>query len=204
MNQFYPCTKEGCRRKYKSEEGLRKHLLTCDGLQVFNCNQCIRKYRSEEGLRKHLLTCHNPDMISHNPNNNLYLNGSKVIVKSKMVYKCSSSGCIRRYGTKEALERHLEWHQNILITKLEKYTLKASKLESENVILKLQKSMLKRALENPENCIICLSEKVDIECVPCGHKNFCEKCITDYCEDKTKNCPLCQDKIEKYIKIDNR
>lgn len=53
-------------------------------------------------------------------------------------------------------------------------------------------------IPSEDKCVICFSktEKNKV-LVPCGHRQFCEKCISKNFE----NCSICRTKIEKIIKI---
>ena len=50
-----------------------------------------------------------------------------------------------------------------------------------------------------EQCTICMRRaKKDKALVPCGHTQYCNKCITGL---KEKECPLCRAKVDMVIKI---
>lgn len=71
-------------------------------------------------------------------------------------------------------------------------------LEIKNHIHKLINDFFGNTSTSTE-CCICLKDiSVRIVLVPCGHINFCNKCIDML---NKKECPLCSGQIEKYIKI---
>lgn len=56
-------------------------------------------------------------------------------------------------------------------------------------------------------CCICLINYVNVECMPCGHKVMCESDYNEYVKNrKYRNvnviCPICQQEIEKVVKIE--
>lgn len=45
-------------------------------------------------------------------------------------------------------------------------------------------------------CILCLEERRNTSCTPCGHL-FCWECITEWCNTKSE-CPLCREKFQPH------
>ena len=74
----------------------------------------------------------------------------------------------------------------------------------ENIkIFKCNKKIYINSIEheyaNKDECVICF-EKIDnrYACIPCGHSQFCERCILNI----DKNCcPMCRTKITQKIRI---
>ncbi|CCV02438.1 IAP repeat-containing protein 7-B [Armadillidium vulgare iridescent virus] len=58
-----------------------------------------------------------------------------------------------------------------------------------------------KSLASNITCVVCLANKIQILCEPCGHFVMCGRCLqglqTTHKEDS--NCPLCRTKIEKTI-----
>ena len=53
-------------------------------------------------------------------------------------------------------------------------------------------------IPDENKCVVCFSRTLRKSAlVPCGHTQFCQKCI----KSNFENCPLCREKIEKVIKL---
>jgi uncharacterized membrane-anchored protein YhcB (DUF1043 family) len=52
-------------------------------------------------------------------------------------------------------------------------------------------------------CVICEKNPITFACIPCGHFNFCGKCISDYINNNIESplCPMCNSTIESINKI---
>ncbi|CAK60511.1 unnamed protein product (macronuclear) [Paramecium tetraurelia] len=68
----------------------------------------------------------------------------------------------------------------------------------------LQSPAAERELElikhSEEKCQICYDVEPNIVLLPCQHGGICEECIQKWLE-KQKNCYICREKIEKYLRI---
>ncbi|CAD8076659.1 unnamed protein product [Paramecium sonneborni] len=68
----------------------------------------------------------------------------------------------------------------------------------------LQSPVAERDLEliqqNDDKCQICFDIESNIVLLPCQHGGLCEECIIKWLE-KQKNCYICREKIEKYLRI---
>jgi hypothetical protein len=53
-------------------------------------------------------------------------------------------------------------------------------------------------VRDANECPICLENKKDAACVPCGH-TFCWSCIND--NKSLTNCPMCNVKLERKMKL---
>lgn len=77
---------------------------------------------------------------------------------------------------------------NIKIAKKE-YLISLKKKELENIGKVV-------ADPNATNCIICVTELATHAIIPCGHRNYCEKCI-----EKVDRCSICRTFAHSSIKI---
>ncbi|CAF4072349.1 unnamed protein product, partial [Rotaria magnacalcarata] len=54
-----------------------------------------------------------------------------------------------------------------------------------------------RNQSTPSNpCVLCLTEEKRLACIPCGHMAACVAC-----GHSLRSCPICQQKIEAFIRI---
>lgn len=68
-------------------------------------------------------------------------------------------------------------------------------------IVKLSKSSTdKNSMEisdnNADDCLICLEEKRQLACLPCGHL-----CVCVSCGYALQGCPICREKIQSFVRI---
>lgn len=69
--------------------------------------------------------------------------------------------------------------------------------DSNNNITKIYKFVDSDDIPEGEQCIICFNRTMkDKALIPCGHTQYCNKCIIDI-----KTCSLCRKEVEKIIKI---
>lgn len=50
------------------------------------------------------------------------------------------------------------------------------------------------ASNDSSDCIICMSEKIDVIVLPCNHMCICYNCCVDF-RAKNKKCPICRARI---------
>merc|ERR1712096_567901 len=59
-------------------------------------------------------------------------------------------------------------------------------------------------LDETDECVICMAEKKTQACIPCGHKQFCEKCVLKPEVASLRKCPECRADLEqarKFLRI---
>ena len=103
--------------------------------------------------------------------------------------------------------KRLEWDGDHLLICKEKHLVKLGFNNNENARKHLLFNIKRITKKYPskssppkkgksENgiCCICLSNKINAICIPCGHACMCKKCSNDY--DKNDACPICRKNIQ--------
>ena len=55
--------------------------------------------------------------------------------------------------------------------------------------------------DEPKVCVVCMANKINTVCVPCGHRCICDECLTAI--KKLGECPVCRQNTTKIIKTYN-
>ena len=58
----------------------------------------------------------------------------------------------------------------------------------------------KDASPGTAECVICMEERADAVCVPCGHNAACITCLEDI-KRSTGNCPVCRKALREVVKL---
>jgi membrane-associated HD superfamily phosphohydrolase len=186
MPKLYLCSELNCNKKYITQKKLIAHLLNvheivkddiADPVEITNENKKTEETKKNKIKRE-----------------------EEIEEKKKEIEKRN------QLKLKAKLEAEEEYKQE----QFEKYkSLEENKLQLLQEQKKLDKkwiSMIKliqnRTEKNSLNCSICVDNLADTACVPCGHKNFCYKCIDDYFKTYgEKGCPVCRAEIITIVKI---
>ena len=149
----------------------------------FICKNCQRENykRSDENkmeIDSEEMTCENcgaKNIISNSPENNIYIEMKKANIVQGEKY-------IFDKPEEDPYDRLII--DNLIKTKI--YDIIINKKNNEDE-------------ENKDNkvCVICMVNPIEWILAPCGHKCLCSgpNCGQIYKNDKTKNCPICKEKI---------
>ena len=86
----YPCTFEGCSKRYVNARGLASHKKTVHDGVYYECEECGRRFGEKSKMTRHFKTVHN----------------------NEKDYKCPTCGI--KFGQKQTLTRHIKTvHDNI-------------------------------------------------------------------------------------------
>ena len=193
MSLFYLCTELNCNRKYKTKDKLVNHLLDVHSVVVDNIPAPVAITKDNKKLvenRKDTL--------------------KKDELREKKIKEIQQLREIEESAKAEFNEKYkLEQIEILRQIEEEKINLEKVKLEQTNELLKLDQAWLhirdkfqKNFEKNPNDCVICTTEKADTAVIPCGHKYFCYKCIDDYHKkEPRKGCPMCRQEIIMISKI---
>jgi hypothetical protein len=149
----------------------------------FICKNCQRENykRSDENkmeIDSEEMTCENcgaKNIISNSPENNIYIEMKKANIVQGEKY-------IFDKPEEDPYDRLII--DNLIKTKI--YDIIINKKNNEDE-------------QNKDNkvCVICMVNPIEWILAPCGHKCLCSgpNCGQIYKNDKTKNCPICKEKI---------
>uniref|UniRef100_A0A0K0EED2 RING-type domain-containing protein n=1 Tax=Strongyloides stercoralis TaxID=6248 RepID=A0A0K0EED2_STRER len=69
-----------------------------------------------------------------------------------------------------------------------------------NIPISFVDKMNSRIMKSPINCVVCITNKRDFACYPCGHACLCQDCVNIFkCFENV--CPICGKQIRDIIKI---
>jgi len=107
----------------------------------------------------------------------------------------SSSNTSRNPKSTDNFDQHLEQYRESKRKEIDdKFAAEQQQLNKQCV------KVLQNIAKNAELCSICFESKVNSCTNPCGHLNFCHKCITDW-TNTNHNCPMCKNAVSSVIKI---
>ena len=77
-----------CLKKYFSEYGLRRHLLTHENVYPFECDHCEKRFKRRDNLKRH----------------------QKMHMESPKIFACPFPGCSKQFYRNDKLKDHLGTH----------------------------------------------------------------------------------------------
>ncbi|CEF67424.1 Zinc finger, RING-type domain and NEUZ domain and Zinc finger, RING/FYVE/PHD-type domain-containing protein [Strongyloides ratti] len=69
-----------------------------------------------------------------------------------------------------------------------------------NIPLSFIDNMNSRIMKSSINCVICITNKKEFACYPCGHACLCQDCVNMF-KGYGNSCPICRKQIRDIIKI---
>ena len=169
MPKFYLCPEEGCNRKYKRKDKLENHLLETHKRIIDNIGESIE------------ITKENKKKIESERNEQCKkLNLEEIRIEIERT-KQLELDCRKR-----AEDEMMESYRKI----------EEEKLKLEVKWVDILDRISKRDIVNDTDCCICFERPADSAPSPCGHKNFCLECISDYhVSFPNRGCPVCRREI---------
>jgi hypothetical protein len=82
----------------------------------------------------------------------------------------------------------------------------SKKMEQKEIIKKMEqkeitKEITKENVKEEQECIVCLDNKKEFLCNPCGHKALCESCKKKLDNQENLKCPICRHPVISFIKV---
>lgn len=187
MASFYLCSELSCNRKYKTKEGLEKHLVgfhntlpTVLGEPVLITKETkkLEENKKDDRVRKEM-----------------HLQKIKEIQRQKDLEEEARIQAEEAYK-KEQIEQYRMLEQK-------KMALEVERVEYDRKFMSLLNKVQRNLnLQNKDLCSICFENKSDTAVITCGHKLFCYGCINDYhSQYPHKGCPICRKEIIMINKI---
>lgn len=160
--------------------------------QFYLCSEigCNRKYKTIPKYKSHLLNDHNI-VVENDLNLVTITKDNKNVVEHQ------------RNANKKAELEQQKINDIRKQQELEQQARQQFEEQNRQRIIELEEKYLQireRIDDNPNLCSICFDKPVDACCNPCGHLNFCNGCITDWCTMQG-NCPICRTKINSVLKV---
>lgn len=176
--------------------------------------KCNKKFKTKNGLVKHLLQVHQiVDAVINEPIEITKDNKKRVEAKKDSNKREEQQEILKReIEAKKQLEltAKQEAEETFRQEQIQKYRLiEEQKLEQEIKQLELNEKYLRLSLliesrieKNDTDCCICSEKEADTATIPCGHKSYCHECITEFRQlYPNKGCPICRENIVLISKI---
>jgi hypothetical protein len=137
-----------------------------------------------------------------------FLDSKKGCCKMDAFYNCGELGCNKKYKTPGGFTEHMQKVHGkaeavlpaaapLAKRQSPKHAEAQRKQAIESELQALQAQCLKRVTEaTNDECCLCMEAPRDSLVAPCGHKFFCNPCITAYwAANPHKGCPVCRTPI---------
>jgi len=118
VDRVWSCNFEGCEKRFKRQDHLRRHQQIHSGERQFKCNLCEKAFFEKEHLKRHINQVHQRQFPCDFQGctltfarESLLLSHKAKIHLNKLPYSCTIPGCEAAFDYESRLKDHLNRHR---------------------------------------------------------------------------------------------